>query len=65
MHARYSAKLYFDDDLIKQQDGDDVAKLQIWLIAQAEGKMGNLNGKIIDNETKKVIKCVQHAAPDC
>jgi hypothetical protein len=65
MQARYSAKLYFDADLIKQQDGNDVAKLQIWLIAQAEGKMGNLNGKIIDNKTNKVIKCVQHAAPDC
>lgn len=65
MQTRYSAKLYFDDELIKQKDGDDVAKLQVWLIAEAEGKLGNLNGKIIDNKTHKIVKCIQHAAPDC
>ncbi len=65
MQARYSAKLYFDDELIKQKEGNDVAELQIWLIAEAESKMGNLNGKIIDNKTNEVVKCIQHAAPDC
>lgn len=54
--ARYTAKIYFDDKVVDQQSGDDVDELYNWMLVKAQGKFGNLNGEIIDNKTKKVLK---------
>jgi len=64
MKLRYTAKMYFDNDEIAHQDGDDIDELYNWMLIKANGKFGNVNGEIIDNKTDKVVKGFRKSPPD-
>lgn len=64
MAHRYTAKIYFDDDEVAHQSGDDIEELYNWMLMKAQGKFGNLNGEIIDNKTGKVVKGFRKSPPD-
>lgn len=64
MTFKYTAKIYFDNDEIDSQSGDDIEELYSWMLIKAQGKFGNFNGEIIDNETQEVVKAFRKAPPD-
>lgn len=64
MAFRYTAKIYFDDDEIAEESGDDIEALHNWMLTKAQEKFGNLHGEIVDNQTGKVAKSFRKAPPD-
>lgn len=64
MAFKYTAKIYFDDEEVNQQEGDDVDELYTWMLIKSQGKFGNFNGEIIDNKTKKVVRGFRKSPPD-
>lgn len=64
MAFKYTAKIYIDDDEIAEESGDDADELYNWMLVKAQGKFGNFNGEVIDNETKKTVKSFRKAPPD-
>lgn len=64
MKAKYTARVYFDDEEIVDNTGDNLEELIAWMLSQAEENFGNYRGEIIDNETKKVVHSFRHAPPD-
>lgn len=64
MPFRYIAKIYFDNDEIDHESGNDIEELYNWMLLKAQGKFGNFNGEIIDNKTGKVVKAFRKAPPD-
>ena len=64
MAFKYTAKIYFDDEEVMQEEGNDVDELYNWMLAKTQGKFGNFNGEIIDNKTGESIKGFRKAPPD-
>ncbi len=64
MKDKYTAKIYFENDEIAHNSGDDVDELYTWMLTQAQGKFGSIHGEIIDNKTNKVIKRFRKSPPD-
>lgn len=64
MKFHYTAKIFFDQDEIEHEDGNDIDELYNWMLIKAQGKFGNLRGEIIDNKTKKVVKTFRKSPPD-
>lgn len=64
MPFRYTAKLYFDDEEIAHESGDDVDELYTWMLIKSQGKFGNFNGEIIDNKSGKAVRSFRKAPPD-
>lgn len=64
MEFKYTAKVYFDDEEVAHERGDDIDKLYNWMLTKAQGKFGNLNGEIVDNKTGKVVKGFRKSPPD-
>ena len=62
--SRYTAKIYFDDDEVAEEEGNDVDELYTWMLTKTQGKFGNFNGEITDNETGKVVKSFRKSPPD-
>ncbi|WP_133138075.1 hypothetical protein [Legionella rowbothamii] len=60
----YTAKIYFDDFEITKRSGNDLESLFIWMLTQAQGKLGNLSGKVINNKSHLVEKEFQACAYD-
>lgn len=64
MDFTYTAKIYFDDDEVAHESGDDIDELYNWMLMKAEGKFGNFNGEIVNNKTGKVVKSFRRSPPD-
>ena len=64
MVFRYIAKIYFDDDEVAHESGNDIDELYNWMLIKAQGKFGNFNGEIIEIKTGKVIKSFRKSPPD-
>lgn len=64
MAFRYTAKIYFDEEEVAQEMGNDVDELYNWMLTKAQGKFGNFNGEIIDNKTGTVVKGFRKSPPD-
>lgn len=64
MSFRYTAKIYFDDEEIAHESGNDLDELYNWMLIKAQEKFGNLNGEIIENKTGKVVKAFRKSPPD-
>lgn len=64
MAYRYIAKIYFDDDEVAHESGDDIDELYNWMLMKAQGKFGNFSGEIIDNKSGKVVKGFRKSPPD-
>ena len=64
MKNKYIAKLYFGNKDVMDMAGDDVEKLYIWLLTQANGKMGDVHGEIIDSKTQEVVKQFRKCPPE-
>ncbi len=64
MKHRYTARIFLEKDEIEGGYGDDLEDLYTWMLAQAEGKFGNVHGEIIDTTTNKVVKKFVKAPPD-
>lgn len=60
----YTAKLYFDDEEIAHESGDDIEELYTWMLVKTQEKFGNYNGEIIDNKTQEVVRQLRKAPPD-
>ncbi|HAT8803722.1 hypothetical protein DI119_15440 [Legionella pneumophila] len=52
----YTAKIYFDNFEITNHSGNDLDSLFIWMLTQVQGKFGNLNGQITNNQTHLIEK---------
>ncbi|PJD91547.1 MAG: hypothetical protein CK426_00390 [Legionella sp.] len=52
----YTAKIYFDTCEIKTRSGNQLNELYVWMLAQVQGKFGNLHGQIINNKTHLIEK---------
>jgi hypothetical protein len=64
MPFRYIATIYFDEDEVAHESGNDVEELYSWMLTKAQGKFGNFSGEIIDNKTGKVVKSFRKSPPD-
>lgn len=64
MSFRYTAKIYFDNNEVTHESGDDADQLYNWMLVKAQGKFGNLHGEVIDNKTKEVVRTFRKAPPD-
>lgn len=64
MTSKYTATIYFDNEEIDKESGDDVDELYNWMLLKSQGKFGNFNGEIVDNQTQKVVKAFRKAPPD-
>ena len=64
MAFKYTAKIYFDQDEVAHESGNDIDELYNWMLLKAQGKFGNFNGEIIDNKTGKVVKAFRKSPPD-
>jgi len=64
MTPNYTAKMYLDKDEILQNSGDDMDQLYTWMLAQAEGKFGNIHGEVIDNMTQEVVRQFRKVPPE-
>jgi len=64
MAFRYVAKIFVDDEEVSHESGNDVDELYTWMLANSQGKFGNLSGEIIDNKTGKVVKSFRKSPPD-
>jgi len=64
MALRYTAKIYFDEGEVSHESGDDPEELYNWMLSKTQGKFGNFHGEVIDNKTKKVVKCFRKSPPD-
>jgi hypothetical protein len=64
MAFKYTATIYFDDNEVYEEKGDDVDELYNWMLIKTQGKFGNFNGEITDNKTKKVVKSFRKSPPD-
>lgn len=64
MPFRYSAIIYFDDDEVAKESGDNIDDLYNWMLIKTQGKFGNFHGEIVDSKTNKVIKSFRKAPPD-
>ncbi|HCJ1069205.1 MULTISPECIES: hypothetical protein [Legionella] len=60
----YTAQLYFDNIKINNRSGNDLDSLFVWMLTQAQGKLGNLNGKITNNKTHFLEKEFRTCAYD-
>lgn len=60
----YTAKIYFDDDEVAEESGDDIDVLYNWMLTNTQGKFGNFHGAIFDNKTGEVVKTFKHSPPD-
>lgn len=58
----YTATIYFDEFEIIKHSGNDLESLFVWMLTQAQGKFGNLSGKITNNRTKIIEKEFRIAA---
>lgn len=56
MAHKYTAKLYYGERVIADNSGDDIEQLYIWMIVQANGKLGDVHGEVMDNQTQKIIR---------
>lgn len=64
MAKKYMAKLYFGDRETIDESGDDVEQLYVWLLTQANDKLGDVHGEIISNDTQEVVKKFKKCPPD-
>ncbi|MBA3660830.1 MAG: hypothetical protein H0W64_03815 [Gammaproteobacteria bacterium] len=61
---KYIAKIYFDDEAVAEEEGNDVETLYSWMLTKTQGKFGNFSGEIIEIESKKVVKGFRKSPPD-
>ena len=52
---RYTAILYFNNEELLLNSGDNLEALYIWMLTQSEGFKSTIYGKIIDNEDNHKI----------
>lgn len=64
MAFRYTAKIYFDEEEVAHESGDDIDELYNWMLTKAQGKFGNFNGEIIDNQSGESVKSFRKSPPD-
>ncbi|MBX3709019.1 MAG: hypothetical protein KIT56_00045 [Gammaproteobacteria bacterium] len=64
MKYRYTAKIYFDEGEVANEQGNDIEELYNWMLIKTQGKFGNFNGEITDNKTHKVVKSFRKSPPD-
>ena len=64
MSFRYTAKMYFDNNEVTHESGDDVDELYNWMLTKAQGKFGNWHGEVIDNKTHEIVRNFRKAPPD-
>ncbi|MDR3504396.1 MAG: hypothetical protein P4L79_17650 [Legionella sp.] len=60
----YTATIYFDDVEITTCSGDNLESLVVWMLAQAQGQLGNLSGQITNNKSHLVEREFQACAYD-
>lgn len=64
MPHRYTAKIYFDQDEIARESGDEIEQLYNWMLIKTHEMFGNFHGEIIDNKTAQVVKRFRKSPPD-
>lgn len=64
MAAKYTATIYFDEGEVAHESGNDVDELYNWMLVTTQGKFGNFNGDIKDNQTQEIVKSFRKAPPD-
>jgi len=64
MSKKYIAKIFFGDRETLDKSGDDAEQLYIWMLTQANGKMGDVHGEILDSETQKVVRKFRKCPPE-
>ena len=60
----YIAKLYVGQAVVASESGNDETALYEWMLAQAQGVLGDVHGEVIDNETGKVVQRFCKSPPD-
>ncbi|STX41478.1 Uncharacterised protein [Legionella donaldsonii] len=60
----YTAKIYFDNFEITTNSGNKLESLFIWMLAQVQGKHGNLSGQVMNNKTHLIEKEFRACAYD-
>jgi hypothetical protein len=61
---KFTAKVYLGNDEVTHNSGDDADELYDWMLAQSQGKFGDLHGELIDNKTNKVVRRFRKSPPD-
>jgi hypothetical protein len=61
---KYTATIYFDDDEVAHESGNDLDELYNWMLLKTQGKFGNFNGEIKDNKSGEVVKSFRKSPPD-
>ncbi|MDI9817932.1 MULTISPECIES: hypothetical protein [unclassified Legionella] len=56
MKYPYTAKIYSQDEVVAQKSGDDIEHLYLWMLTFANGFSCRIQGEIIDNETKEIVR---------
>lgn len=64
MTFKYTATIYFDDDEVAHESGNDIDELYNWMLIKTQGNFGNFNGEITDNKTGKVLRKFRKCPPD-
>lgn len=64
MKHHYTAKVYFDNDEMVENSGNDIDMLIEWMQSQAEAKYGDIKGEITDNKAHQIVKSIQFSPTD-
>lgn len=62
MNEQYTASVFCGEEQIAQKVGNDIDVLYTWMLTQGCVHMGDIHGKIIDNETQKIIRTFRKSA---
>ncbi len=64
MKHRYTAKVYFEDGLIKESKGDNIEKLIKWMSDRADASFSDIKGEIFDNHAHHIVRSIQYSPPN-
>lgn len=64
MTKKYIAKVMCGTDELIVRESDDIDELYEWMLIQANGKLGDIHGQIIDNKSLEVVRKFRKAPPD-
>jgi hypothetical protein len=62
MKYSYTAKLYFNNQVIDEKHGEDIDVLYCWMLGNAQENIGNVYGEIIHNKTGKIVGTFRKSA---
>lgn len=62
MNEQYTASVYCCDEQIATRVGNDIDVLYTWMLTQGAAHIGDINGEIMDNHSKKIIKTFRKSA---